>query len=66
MLTGKVKWFNDQKGYGFIVSDKVEYFVHFKEIQSNGFKTLKEGQTVTFNPTKSQKGHSAINVNIES
>ena len=49
MTSGKVKWFNDSKGYGFIESeDGEDCFVHFSEIQGDGFKTLKEGQDVEF------------------
>ncbi len=50
MHEGKVKWFDSKKGYGFVsdTSDDIEYFVHFSEIQSDSFKTLTEGQKVTF------------------
>jgi CspA family cold shock protein len=49
-VRGKVKWFSDQRGFGFILddSDDEEYFVHFSSINMNGFKTLKEGQAVEF------------------
>lgn len=48
-MTGKVKWFNDGKGYGFILSDSgKECFVHYTQIQGEGFKTLSEGQAVSF------------------
>ena len=56
MKDGIVKWFNEAKGFGFIQSQGVEYFVHFKEIQSPGFKTLKEGDIVSFEAGKSEKG----------
>jgi CspA family cold shock protein len=56
MQTGIVKWFNDQKGFGFIASDDKDYFVHFKEIQGQGFKSLKEGDKVQFEPGHSPKG----------
>jgi len=56
MQNGTVKWFNDQKGYGFIDSNGLDYFVHFKEIQSDGFKSLKEGDKVRFSPEKGAKG----------
>lgn len=56
MQNGIVKWFNEGKGFGFINSDKKDYFVHFKEIQCDGFKTLKEGDKVRFNPATSDKG----------
>jgi len=55
--SGIVKWFNDAKGFGFISRDNGEdVFVHFRAIQTQGFKTLKEGQKVTFNVIEGQKG----------
>lgn len=66
MPTGKVKWFNESKGYGFISQDSGEdVFVHYTSIQGDGFKTLKEGQTVSFEITKDAKGAKAINVKPE-
>jgi CspA family cold shock protein len=63
MSQGKVKWFNESKGYGFIESeDGEDVFVHFSEIQSDGFKTLKEGQAVEFEKTDGKKGPQASNV----
>lgn len=62
MLQGKVKWFSNEKGFGFIVSENKDYFVHFKEIQSSGYKTLKEGDRVEFLPSTSQKGLLATQV----
>ncbi len=64
MATGTVKWFNDSKGYGFISpSDgSPDVFVHHKAIQGNGFKSLAEGQTVTYNTEKGPKGLNATNV----
>lgn len=63
MAEGKVKWFNDSKGYGFIESsDGEDCFVHFSEIQGDGFKTLKEGQDVEFEKSMGQKGPQASNV----
>ena len=56
MINGVVKWFNDQKGFGFVSSGGKDYFIHFKEIQSEGFKSLKEGEKVTFEPDTSPKG----------
>jgi CspA family cold shock protein len=57
MAEGKVKWFNADKGYGFIErEDGDDLFVHFSEIQSEGFKTLDEGQAVTFEVTTGQNG----------
>lgn len=60
--TGTVKWFNEGKGFGFVESEGKDYFCHFKEIQTNGFKTLKEGQRVTFTPGTSPKGLLATKV----
>jgi CspA family cold shock protein len=63
MAAGKVKWFNDSKGYGFIESeDGEDCFVHFSAIQGDGFKTLREGQEVEFEKTSGQKGPQASNV----
>jgi CspA family cold shock protein len=65
MEQGTVKWFNDAKGYGFISRQNGEdVFVHFSSIQSNGFRTLQEGQQVQFNVVKGQKGWQAENVQI--
>lgn len=63
MAEGKVKWFNEQKGYGFIESAEGEdVFVHFSAINMDGFKTLKEGQPVEFEKSMGQKGPQAANV----
>ncbi|HQL90688.1 MAG TPA: cold-shock protein [Syntrophales bacterium] len=63
MSEGKVKWFNEQKGFGFIEKDEGgDVFVHFSAIQSGGFKTLQEGQRVSFDVTQGQKGPAAANV----
>jgi len=63
MAVGTVKWFNDGKGYGFIVSeDGKDLFVHFSEIQGDGHKTLTEGQTVEFEEGVGQKGPCANKV----
>lgn len=63
MAVGKVKWFNEQKGYGFIESDgEKDLFVHFSEIQGDGFKTLREGQEVEFEVSMGQKGPQACKV----
>ena len=63
MEQGTVKWFNDAKGYGFIVRDSGgDVFVHRSAIQSNGFPSLQEGQRVQFNVTKGPKGLQAENV----
>lgn len=61
---GTVKWFNDQKGYGFITDEESgdDVFVHFTAIQASGFRSLKEGEAVTFDVAKSQKGYQAQNV----
>ena len=63
MATGKVKWFNDSKGFGIItVSDNTDVFVHHGDIQTEGFKSLAEGDAVTFEITQGPKGPKAINV----
>ncbi|MBM7131255.1 cold-shock protein [Dyella mobilis] len=64
--TGTVKWFNDAKGFGFISRDQggEDLFVHFREIQSQGFKSLAEGQKVSFNVTQGQKGLQASQVQV--
>ena len=63
MSEGKVKWFNESKGFGFIEKDGGgDLFVHFSAIQAGGFKTLSEGQRVSFDITEGQKGPSAENV----
>jgi cold shock protein len=63
MPEGTVKWFNEKKGFGFIASDDgTDVFVHFSAIQDSGFKTLTEGQRVSFDVEKGQKGPSAVNV----
>ena len=62
-MTGKVKWFNAEKGYGFIErEDGSDVFVHFSAIQSEGFKTLEEGQPVQFDVTQGNRGDQAANV----
>lgn len=63
MATGKVKWFNAEKGYGFITTeDGKDVFVHFSAIQSDGYKTLDEGANVEFDITESDRGPQASNV----
>jgi len=62
-LKGTVKWFNAEKGYGFIsVEDGDDVFVHFSAIQGEGFKTLEEGQAVEFDITDGNRGPQAANV----
>ncbi|MFC5711964.1 cold-shock protein [Thalassorhabdus alkalitolerans] len=64
MQQGTVKWFNADKGFGFIeVEGGDDVFVHFSAIQGEGFKTLDEGQTVTFDVEQGQRGPQATNVN---
>ena len=66
MANGKVKWFNDRKGYGFIEQeDGKDVFVHHSAIVGDGFKTLKEGQRVKFDVTEGPKGPQASNVVTE-
>ncbi len=63
MNTGTVKWFNADKGYGFITGeDGKDVFVHYSAIQGEGFKTLDEGQAVEFDLTEGQRGMQASNV----
>jgi CspA family cold shock protein len=64
MATGTVKWFNESKGFGFITPDEKneDLFAHFSAINMNGFKTLKEGQRVSFEVTTGPKGKQASNI----
>ncbi len=64
MATGKVKWFNDSKGFGFITPDDAseDLFAHFSAIEMGGFKTLQEGQKVSFDVTQGPKGKQASNI----
>ncbi len=63
MANGTVKWFNESKGFGFITTeDNSDVFVHYSSIQSNGFKSLAEGDAVSFDIEKGPKGPKAINV----
>ena len=63
MAEGTVKWFNAEKGYGFITgADEQDVFVHFSAIQGEGYKTLEEGQKVSFDLIKGEKGLQAANV----
>ena len=63
--TGTVKWFNADKGYGFIEQESgPDVFVHFRAINTDGFKSLTEGQQVSFEVTSGQKGPQAENVNV--
>lgn len=64
-MTGKVKWFDGKKGYGFIIGeDGKEIFVHFTGIVKDGFKSLVEGQAVTFEVGQGAKGEQAVNVKV--
>jgi len=64
MATGTVKWFNDAKGFGFVTPDNgsADLFAHFSAINMNGFKTLQEGQKVTFDIVQGPKGAQASNI----
>ena len=62
-MTGTVKWFNSEKGFGFITADDgKDVFAHYSQINSNGFKTLEEGQKVTFDLAQGSKGPQAENI----
>lgn len=65
MLSGKVKWFNNAKGYGFILADgrDEDLFAHYSAIQMDGYKTLKAGQAVSFDIIQGPKGLHAVNIN---
>lgn len=64
MPKGKVKWFNNAKGYGFIIEEGCsdDLFAHFSSVQMDGYKTLKAGQSVTFDKKPSEKGIHAVNI----
>lgn len=65
MNTGKVKWFNSEKGFGFITVDGgKDVFVHFSAITGSGYKTLEEGQNVSFEITEGDRGPQASNVTV--
>jgi cold shock protein len=66
MATGTVKWFNDAKGFGFITPDdgSEDLFAHFSAIESSGFKSLKEGQKVSYEATQGPKGKQASSIKI--
>ncbi len=65
METGKVKWFNAEKGYGFITDENnKDIFVHYSAINSEGFKTLEEGQSVSFEIVEKDRGPQASNVTV--
>ncbi|PKL00472.1 MAG: cold-shock protein [Tenericutes bacterium HGW-Tenericutes-1] len=62
-MTGKVKWFNAEKGFGFITGeDGKDIFAHFSQIQKDGYKSLTEGEAVKFDVTQGQKGPQASNI----
>ena len=62
-MTGKVKWFNSEKGYGFISTEEgYEVFVHYSSIGGEGFKSLEEGEAVSFDVVEGQKGPQAANI----
>ncbi len=63
MIIGKVKWFNNEKGYGFIVKENYDdIYVHYTDLLDDGFKTLNEGQLVEFDLVVTEKGLKAVNV----
>lgn len=61
-MTGTVKWFDSEKGFGFITSEGKDVFVHFSQIQTEGFKTLAEGDQVEFEIKDGERGPQAVNV----
>lgn len=64
-MTGKVKWFNSEKGYGFITTEEGnDIFAHFSQIQKDGFKTLEEGENVSFDVVDGDKGPQAANIEV--
>lgn len=64
-VRGRVKWFNNEKGYGFIeYKDNEDIFVHYSAINQEGYKTLEEGQYVEFNLLETSKGYQALNVTV--
>lgn len=65
MMSGKVKWFNNDKGYGFIdYTNGEDIFVHYSAIKANGYRTLTEGQMVSFDLVETPKGLQAVNVEV--
>lgn len=65
MMIGRVKWFNNEKGYGFIeYKENEDIFVHYSAIEIDGYKTLSEGQIVEFKLVETSKGYQAINVKL--
>ena len=65
MINGTVKWFSDEKGFGFVEASGKDYFLHYKEIQADGFKSVKQGDKVSFEPSSSPKGPVAKSVMLE-
>lgn len=63
-MKGKVKMFNNERGFGFITANGKDYFVHYTQIQSQGYKTLSEGQEVEFDAAKADRGVQAKNVRV--
>ena len=64
-MIGRVKWFNNEKGYGFIeYKENEDIFVHYSTIESDGYKTLSEGQLVEFKLVETSKGYQALNVQL--
>lgn len=65
MATGKVKWFNNTKGFGFIeMEGHADVFIHYRDIAGDGFRSLKEGDAVTFEVADGEKGPKALNVEL--
>lgn len=62
MLNGTVKWFSEERGYGFITAEENDFFVHYSSIIGKGFRSLKEGDNVTFEVGQNERGDVAVNV----
>lgn len=64
-ITGKVKWFSDEKGYGFLTDGDKDYFVHISDLSNSGMESLKDGDEVSFTTQPARKGEKAVNIKTE-